>query len=917
MDREHLDRIGLLYNQALERPREEWSTWLLAQSAGDEGLQQELQSLLNLTAVADDFLERGALAVAAESIARPDPGTLRSSLNHYQIVSKIGAGGMAEVYLAHDTKLNRDVAIKVPLPGFAHRQDGLVRFQREGQVLASLKHPKIASIYGSETDGNVTGLILELVEGETLHERIARGLTVTEALDIASQIAEALEAAHAQGIIHRDLKPANVKITRDGKVKVLDFGLARILDPKTATGHSDSIPSGYMVLGTLSYMPPEQARGSHVDARADVWSWGCVLYEMLTGRRAFAGPTPSHVISQILSADVDWSRLPKATPPQVVALLRRCLTANPQDRLQDISAARIELEEVRYRKAHEPAAHANWIPFLVGAFCIVAFLGVVMWPRETPTAPAPPALKATVPPAPPNTNPATPPAIPTPPSADKGAAPSPRPVLRTGFTTVNFDYNVSPDGSGYSGVLRDGDGGPAALAQISLPESVALDDEGNLYIEESRVPRIRKVTPSGIIMTVAGNGTIGFSGDGGPATLAQFSLPTYSPSSIAVAGDGILYIPDSENHRVRRVARNGIITTVAGTGVPGFNGDGRPAVSAQLYNPAQLAVDRAGNLYILDIGQGPVIGARIRKVTPDGVIHTVAGNGVFGLAQDGIPATAASFRYPYAIAVDGSGNLYVADTANAFIRKVDTKGIIRTIAGNGRRNPLGTAPPTPDGPASTTSLLLSGLAFDRADNLYFTDGNRVRRLLPDGWITTVAGNGNRGVGGDGGPALQAEMMSAMSIAFDRFDNLYIVDRVGFRVRKVSADGTINTVIGSSNPSQDTRRGVIRGGEGLAYLELYQYKPGGPITQPSVIYQTPLDYTDEARRLGINGDVILEAIIRKDGTVQVTRLLQSLDRKLDDAVKQALQEWRFQPSILITRRGPVDVLVNIHVSFQLQ
>jgi TonB family protein len=442
-----------------------------------------------------------------------------------------------------------------------------------------------------------------------------------------------------------------------------------------------------------------------------------------------------------------------------------------------------------------------------------------------------------------------------------------------------------------------------------------VDDEANLYIEETRIPRIRKITPSGMIMTVAGNGTIGFSGDGGPATRAQFFLPTYSPSSIAVSGDGTIYIPDAENARVRRVSRNGIITTVAGTGVPGFNGDGRPAVTAQLYYPAQLAVDRADNLYILDTGRPPQIGARVRKVTPDGMIHTVAGNGVQGLARDGVSARAASFRFPYTIAVDRADNLYIADSANAYIRKVDTKGIIHSIAGNGQRSPLGMGPLTPDGPALSTQMLLSGLAFDRADNLYFTDGNRVRRLLPDGWISTVVGSGVRGLAGDGGPALQAELMIARNIAFDRFDNLYIVD--SFRVRKVSADGVISTVVGVANPPQDTRRGVIRGGDGLAYLELFQYTPGGPVTQPSVIYQTPLGYTDDAQSRGIEGDVSVEAIVRKDGTVQITRLLHGLDRELDDAVKQALQQWRFQPAILITRRGPIDVLVNIHVSFQIK
>jgi TonB family protein len=214
------------------------------------------------------------------------------------------------------------------------------------------------------------------------------------------------------------------------------------------------------------------------------------------------------------------------------------------------------------------------------------------------------------------------------------------------------------------------------------------------------------------------------------------------------------------------------------------------------------------------------------------------------------------------------------------------------------------------------------IAVDSAGNVYVADaGNSlIRKITPAGTISTVAGVaavGPPASGGDGGPALQAEMMSAMNIAFDRADNLYIVDSVGLRVRKVSADGTMSTVIGSSNPLQDTRRGVVRGGDGLAYLELYKYKPGGPITEPSPIYQTSIDYSDEARRLGIQGVVSVQALIRKDGTVQVLRLLHGLDRGIDETVRQAVQEWRFQPSILRMRNGPVDVLVNINVSFELQ
>jgi len=255
------------------------------------------------------------------------------TLSHYRIAEKIGAGGMGEVYRATDSRLGRDVAIKVLPEEFAREPERLARFEQEARHLAALNHPHIAAIHGLEEADGVRFLVMELVPGLTLAERIARGpLPVEEALPVATQIAAALEAAHTAGIIHRDLKPANVKVTPDGRVKVLDFGLAKALDADPAAGDLTRSPTltaaatrAGVILGTAAYMSPEQARGRSVDRRADVWAFGCVLYEALSGRQAFGGETVSDSIAHILSREPDWSALPAATPATIRRLLRRCL----------------------------------------------------------------------------------------------------------------------------------------------------------------------------------------------------------------------------------------------------------------------------------------------------------------------------------------------------------------------------------------------------------------------------------------------------------------------------------------------------------------------------------------------------------------------------------------------------------------
>jgi eukaryotic-like serine/threonine-protein kinase len=285
-----------------------------------------------------------------------------SRLGPYEILSALGAGGMGEVYRARDTKLGRDVALKVLPEAFATDSERLARFKREAQVLASLDHPNIGAIYGFEESDDMHALVLQLVEGPTLADRITQGpIPLDDALPIAGQIAEALEAAHEKGVIHRDLKPANIKLTPDGQVKVLDFGLAKLLDSDAvassqARGFSPGLTNSPtittpamtmagVILGTAAYMSPEQAKGRPADKRSDIWAFGCVLYEMLTGKRAFEGEDVSDTLAAVLRGEVDWSLLPASTPAGIGTLLRRSLRKDRTHRLGDAGTARIEIAE--------------------------------------------------------------------------------------------------------------------------------------------------------------------------------------------------------------------------------------------------------------------------------------------------------------------------------------------------------------------------------------------------------------------------------------------------------------------------------------------------------------------------------------------------------------------------------------------
>lgn len=387
MDAERWRKIEQVYYAVLEREVSDRPAFLQQACAGNEELRREIEALVARDQQAESFLQCPVLEMVARAWARDLP-TLHKPVNAglaaglligpYEVICPLGAGGMGEVYRAHDRKLGRDVALKILPQEFARDPERLARFRREARTLASLNDPNIAAIYGLEEFDGATCIILELVEGEAL-----RGpLPIPKALDYARQVAKALEAAHEKGIVHRDLKPSNVKVTPQGRAKVLDFGLAKAVDMEDRVGPSQlSTASGVetvlgQVMGTPSYMSPEQARGQKVDQRTDIWAFGCLLYELLAGQRAFRDERVTETVSAVLESEPDWQALPSKTPASIRELLRTCLLKDPDRRLCSIAHARRSIEVTISRPRR------RWRITAVAAVAMVAVSTVAaLWMR--------------------------------------------------------------------------------------------------------------------------------------------------------------------------------------------------------------------------------------------------------------------------------------------------------------------------------------------------------------------------------------------------------------------------------------------------------------------------------------------------------------------------------------------------------
>jgi uncharacterized protein (TIGR03437 family) len=423
-------------------------------------------------------------------------------------------------------------------------------------------------------------------------------------------------------------------------------------------------------------------------------------------------------------------------------------------------------------------------------------------------------------------------------------------LLLTAWPALSQGNIVTIAGNGSAAF--SGDGGPATAASLNHPRTLVIDSSGNVYISDVDNLRVRRVTPAGIISTIAGNGLPGSSGDGGPAVDASLS----SMLGLALDNAGNLYIADSGNRRVRKVTSAGIISTVAGTGVQGFSGDGGPATNAQLNTPASI-IFSAGNLYISDSSN-----QRIRRVSSDGTITTVAGNGVTGFSGDGGPATGASLAFPLGMAMDSGGNLYVADGNNNRVRRISPAGVITTVAGDGVGHFAGDL-----GPATSASLNVpEDVAFDGAGNLFIADAgnNRVRKVDSSGLISTLAGTGENGFSGDGGPATAAMLNFPWGLTTDATGSVYVADRVNNRVRVVSGSLTglptlaDNSTVNSASLAKTIAPGAIVSISGTNFAASSLSASSVPL--PTVLGDTGVSFNGAAVPLFFvsNGEILAQA-----------------------------------------------------------
>ncbi len=395
------ERVRTILEAAAELAEPERGSFLRLACGDDSALRSEVVSLIAALEAGGDLLEPGPRRTRPREA---DQSLTGLRFGAYQVEERIGAGGMGVVYRATDTRLGRDVAVKALPSEFAHHPERRARLEQEARALAILNHPHIAAIYGAEDTERGAVLLLEFVPGQTIAQRLAHGpLPVDEAVSIARQIALALEAAHAVGIVHRDLKPGNVRLTPDGVAKILDFGIAEMVAPPSVASDTPTPPraaapadggSGHRGWGTVAYMSPEQARGKRTDRRCDLWAFGCVLFELLSGGKAFAGETASDTLAAVLRETPDWSRLPSDTPPSLRRLLGRCLEKDPERRLRDAADARLELDDAlaEWNGSPAPAAPAGPRWPLVAAVVVLAIAVLALAPlalRTPAAAPTP------------------------------------------------------------------------------------------------------------------------------------------------------------------------------------------------------------------------------------------------------------------------------------------------------------------------------------------------------------------------------------------------------------------------------------------------------------------------------------------------------------------------------------------------
>ena len=702
----------------------------------------------------------------------------------YVIGTRIGAGSHGVVYQAMSIGVGRPVAIKV----IAEPGDLARRFHREVDVLARLSwHPHIVQVFDTGTleDGTLWAAM------ELLGSALSRSGAVSaeRVADIGVQVASALVVAHDGGIIHRDVKPGNILSGPGGLVKLSDFGIAADL-----VGTASTL-SGF--LGTLLYLAPEVFEGGHADERSDQYSFSATLCALAIGGSPFPTVSGGQGIGALIRAKSRPSNERLAAsglPDSMVQVIARGMQPDPVDRFGSVEDLVKDLLTVQREQGWASTRYIGPGHKVGRETETDKGSGIPTIPAAAPhqpllivsAAPTTSEVQSTPPSSPPATVFAQPAPGDAPPAQESQSSPPSkrRPNRWLIAAVVAVSLALVGVGIAYFASNPD-DAGPATAYELLRPGGVAVDGDGSVYVADEGNHRVLVVGADGAIESVTAAQGQGVFGDEGPAIEAELD----SPSGVAVGKDGTLYIADYQNHRVRAVGSDGIIRTVAGSGGAGFSGDDGPALEAAVDAPSRVAVAEDGTLYITDSSSH-----RVRAVGTDGIIRTVAGTGVKGFSGDDGPAVGAELDTPSGVAVGMDGTVYIADSGNDRVRAVGTDGTIRTVAGTGGEGFVYDGGPAIDAGIDAPADVAVGID----GTLYIAaEGNhRVLAVGIDGVIRTVAGSGTKGLAGDGGPAIEAELNGPAGVAVGSDDTVYITDLQNNRLRAVGPDGIIRTIVGS-------------------------------------------------------------------------------------------------------------------------
>ncbi|MBL7550807.1 protein kinase [Frankia sp. AgB1.9] len=777
-----------------------------------------------------------------------DRGRIAAALPGQALGRELGSGAFGLVLAARQHDLHRDVAVKVIDLGAAGPSPALRAEASGAHPLTGLDHPHLNRTYAVVAVERLLLVVAELVPGGSLERQ---NLSPQAACAVALGIADGLAHAHAVGILHRDLKPANILFTAEGQPKLTDLGVVAFAE--------DSGLTAGRIVGTPQYLAPEQITGEPLGPPTDLYALAATLYELLAGAPLFgAGRAAQDLFRHHCEVEPP---APPGVPAPVADLLRRTLAKRPADRPQSAAEFAISLAEAASRGYGPGWLETAGMPLHVSA----ALRALAVEPARPggeldpdATFRRPPEATLTPLPGQPQAAAAQPTAaIPALGPDGTAAADQTRflwPTVAPETAAVGGSAAGQPGDAAATALITPGttrtseppspaQGSPtrtrrfrsrrtvvpivvvvvvlAVAAAVVLPRT--LGGKGTKAPAQAQAtlapagptapPTVRPAADSAPLptptpptfpgVTIAGPGQAGCAGDGGPAAQAELDHP-YGP---AMDGFGNLYFADFDNNRVRRISPDGTITTVAGNGQAGYSGDGGPATAAMLNKPVAVAIGPGGTLYIVD-----TFNMRVRQVSPDGIIQTVAGSGErpWNPDDDGGPATNAALWYPSGIAVDNTGNLFIADNGNDIIRRVGVDGIITTVAGRFGYGSWG------DGKPATQAMISKpfNVALDRQGRIYIADSynQRIRRIGLDGVIETIAGTGVAGYSGDGGKATAATLREPRGVSVDAAGNVYITDTGNNRVRRIDTTGIITTVAGTAPPgskSTDTSATALR------------------------------------------------------------------------------------------------------------